>query len=106
MTRVVPIRLGSPPVGPGHSSFQRAPCHLRPARSPVIDPCGQSRCTIDELILQQLTTTANIRRLTATGDPTVRLTTGQSSFNTTCTLEWIQSLLRRLSYLMASYLAS
>jgi hypothetical protein len=46
----VPIRLGSPPVGPGHSSFQRAPCDLRPARSPVIDPCGQSRCTIDPLL--------------------------------------------------------
>jgi hypothetical protein len=28
-------------------SFQPAPFDLRPARSPVIDPCGQSRCTID-----------------------------------------------------------
>jgi hypothetical protein len=34
-------------VGPGHLSFQQAPFALRPARSPVIDPCGQSRCTID-----------------------------------------------------------
>jgi hypothetical protein len=43
-------------VGPGHLSFQQAPFALRPARSPVIDPCGQSRCTIDLFVWRMIQT--------------------------------------------------